>query len=189
MELNGVSFDNNLQLILNNRNKDGLFLTWIIDEKDKDIQDIPWAIKRKINKEGADCVVSANILLYLGKNDPSVCSYINQAIKSNKPRSIYYPSKLALFYMVSRAFQNNITCFEKSKDIIIKSTLSFQKKNGSFGNNLYTALALNTLFNFNYYGNEVDLGINKLIQRQSVNGSWKRDVLFLGPRPYRYYRF
>ena len=175
LKLNNVSFDDNLQLVLNNRNKDGLFLTWIMEGEYKN--NIFW----RIVKENVDCVVNVNVLLYLGKNDPQVSSYINLAINSNKFRSIYYPNKLALFYMVSRAFKNDITCFKESKDKILKSTLNRQKKQGVFGNELETALALNTLFNFNYYGKEIDLGINYLLEKQSANGSWKKAVLFLGP--------
>lgn len=172
---NGINFDNNLQLILNNRNENGLFLTWIMDKEYKN--NIFWRIVEK----NVDCVVNANVLLYLGKNDPAVCSFINRVIKFNKFRSIYYPSKLALYYMVSRAFQNNITSFGESRDIIIKSTLNYQKKVGVFGNDLETALALDTLFNFNYYGKEGDSGIHYLLKSQLKNGSWERAVFFLGP--------
>lgn len=172
---NGINFDNNLELILNNRNEKGLFLTWIMDEEYKN--NFFWRIVEK----NVDWVVNTNVLLYLGKNDPQVCSFINRVIKFNKFRSIYYPSKLALFYMVSRAFQNNITLLGESRDIIIKSTLSQQKKNGSLGNDLESALSLNTLFNFNYYGKEINSGINYLLKSQLKNGSWKKSVFFLGP--------
>jgi hypothetical protein len=189
LKLNNVNFDDNLQLILNNKNKDGLFLTWIT-EKDFE-NNFFW----KIVKDNVDCVVNANVLLYLGKNDSNVCSYINQMIKSDKVHSIYYPSKLSLFYMVSRAFKNNITCFGEQKEKILKSIFSCQKEDGSFGNDLETALALNTLLNFNYKGKEIDYGVNFLLQRQLPNGSWERAVFFLGPPPwflvappfYRYY--
>jgi len=175
LKLNNVNFDDNLQLILNNKNKDGLFLTWLMDEKYK--KSIFWRLVEK----NVDCVVNTNVLLYLGQNDPRVCSYINQIINSNKFRSIYYPSKLALFYAVSRAFKNNITCFEKSKDKIIKSILISEKKPGVFGNELERALALNTLFNFNYCGKEIDSGINYLLKNQLTSGSWEKAVFFLGP--------
>jgi hypothetical protein len=175
LKMNNVSFDDNLQLILNNRNKDGLFLTWLMDEKYK--KSIFW----RIVKENVDCVVNSNVLLYLGKNDSQVCSYINQIINSNQFRSIYYPSKLALFYAVSRAFKNNITCLGKSREKILKSILSLAKKPAIFGNDLETALALNTLFNFNYSGKEIDFWVGHLLKRQLKNGSWKKAVFFLGP--------
>ena len=199
LRLNKISFDDNLQLILNNRNQDNLFLTFIIGEEGKPSSS-PFAAAR-INKEenyhfaslidkfkeNIDCVVNANVLLYLGQNDQSVCSFINQAIKSNQPCSIYYPNKLAFFYMVSRAFQNNITALGENKDIIINSILSYQKEPGVFGSDLDNALALNTLFNFGYPGEETNPGVNYLLKRQLANGSWRKSFLFLGPFPWRYY--
>lgn len=183
LKLNKISFDDNYQLILNNRNQDNLFLTFIIKEGEK------YHFKRLIDKfkDYVDAVVNANVLLYLGQDDPWVCSFINQAIKLNQVCSIYYPNKLALFYMVSRAFKNNVTSLGENRDLIIKSTLSYQKKDGSFGSDLNTALALNTLFNFDYSGKEIDSAIQHLLKRQLANGSWKKSFLFLGPFPWRYY--
>lgn len=193
LKINGISFENNLQLILNNKNKENLFLTWLIDEKNKN--EISWWVRPWIDKEDVDWVVNANVLLYLGKDDPNVCSFINQTLKFKKPPPTYslnksvsiYPNQLAFFYMVSRAFKNGIGAFKESKELIIKSTLNYQKKNGSFGNDLKTALALNTLFNFDYSGKEIDLGINYFLKNQRSNGSWKRSFLFLGPFPYLFY--
>jgi len=185
LRLNAVNFDDNLQLILNNRNQDKLFLTFIISKGEK------YHFARLIDKfkDYIDCVVNANVLLYLGQNPETfpICSFINQAIKLNQPCSIYYPNKLALFYMVSRAFKNNVTNLGENRDIIIKSTLSYQKKPGVFGSHLDTALALNTLLNFDYSGKEITAGINYLLKRQLADGSWKKSFLFLGPFPWRYY--
>jgi hypothetical protein len=189
LKVNGINFDDNLELILNNKNKDGLFLTWLIDEKYK--KSIFWRIVEK----NVDWVVNSNVLLYLGKEDRTVCSYINQVIKMDTFSSIYYPSKLSFYYVVSRAFKYGITSLGENKDKIVQSILNCQKKDGSFGNNLESALALNVLFNFNRYSKEIDLGINNLLARQSVNGSWERAVFFLGPPAwflvvppfYRYY--
>jgi|TARA_B100000315_G_scaffold241545_1_gene262519 hypothetical protein len=172
LKLNNISFEDNVKLILNNRNKENYFFTWILDKKNQNL--IPSYIKHDV-----DCVVNSNVLLYLGENDPFVCSYINNAIKLNKSCSIYY-LELPFFYMVSRAFQNNITCFKESKNTVIINVLSKQKKDGSFGNSLDTSLALNTLLNFGYYRNEIEYGINNLIYQQSSNGSWKRFVFFEG---------
>lgn len=183
LKINNIDFEDNTQLILNNKNKDNLFLTWLKGWKNN----TTWWVKPWISKEDVDCVVNANVLLYLGKNDPDVCPFINRVIRSGKPRTIYYPHKLALYYMVSRAYQNNVRLLGKEREMIIKSTLKLQKKNGSFGNSLKNALALNSLFNFNYYGRETELGIDFLLKSQSANGSWKKEVLFLGPFPYLFY--
>lgn len=185
LKLNNVNFDDNLQLILKNRNKDNLFLTWVI--KEGELDNLPWFLKKEWFINDVDYIVNTNVLLYLGQNDHYVCSFINETLKSNHFRSLYYSSRLAFFYMISRAFKNNITSLGENRDIIIPSILSSQKKPGVFGNDLESALALNTLFNFNYDGKEIDLGINFLLQKQSINGSWSKAVLFLGAWPYRYY--
>jgi len=162
LKINNINFDNNYKLIRNNINENGLFFTWISPEHENDI----------------DCVVNANILMYLGENNPFVCSYINEAIKLNKSCSIYYSSRLSLLYMVSRAFENDITCFGENRDIIINYILDCQNQDGSFGNEIETALALNALLNFDYFWKEVEQGIVDLLEKQLEDGSWERNPTF-----------
>ena len=164
LKLNGIDV-NNTALILGNKNAEGWFSTWFPNPKFEDV----------------DCVVNANVLLYLGKDDPEVCSKINKAISSNEKCAIYYPDRhperFALFYSVSRAYENGVTCFEESKGKIVSSILSTRKSDGSFGgDSLKTALALNALLNFGYAGKEVDGGSAFLSQRQSGEGFWARGV-------------
>jgi hypothetical protein len=112
--------------------------------------------------------------------------YVNDAIEAGEPCSLYYPSRLALFYVVSRAFENGISCFERSREKIVSDTLGLQKASGSFGSDLETALALNTLLNFGYVGGEVDSGIGYLLKEQSGDGSWGMDCFYtdFGPTYY-----
>ncbi len=163
LKTNGIDIDDNYQLIKENVNDDNLFFTWLYSGKERN---------------DVDCVVNANVLLYLGENNPSVCSYINEAIKSDESCSVYYLGKLSFFYMVSRAFENNITCFDKSKDEIINYILNHQNKDGSFGNELETAFGLTTLLNFNYSGNEIESSLINLLENQQKDGSWKRKAAF-----------
>jgi hypothetical protein len=161
-----VSYKDNIEILNSTRNSDGLFLTWFPGSK---------------NQNNVDCVVNANVLLYLGENDPKVCAYLNKAIKNNEKCSVYYPNRLALFYMVSRAYKNNITCFEESKNKIIESTTNNQKADGSFGTELDTALAINTLQNFGYEGVRVDKGVNKMLKTQGQDGSWDKAPFYISP--------
>jgi hypothetical protein len=169
LKINNVNFDDNHDIIKKNVDKDNIFLTWI-----------------NPGFNAADCIVNANVLLYLGENDFNVCSYINEAIKSDKSCSTYYSNKFSPFYMVSRAFENKITCFNVSREIIIERTLKKQNKDGSFGDNLDTALALNTLINFDYHENEIDLGIANLLKKQNNDGSWDRQLFFQGSSKIHY---
>jgi hypothetical protein len=186
----GVEFEDNLPLIRKNRNEKKLFLTWLAREEER--KKVTWWIDKiykiyELAKRDIDGVVNANVLIYLGENDPSVCSFLNQLVKTDQPFSIHYPSKLAFFYTLAKAYKNKITCLEKSREKIVKSVLSFFKPDGSFGNELETALALNTLLDFSYFGKEIERGMESLIKRQKKEGCWKKRVLFLGPFPYRYY--
>ncbi len=188
LKLNNVPFEDNLPLILKNRNEENLFLTWLVQEKDK--KEVSWWLDKihkifELAKHDIDDVVNVNVLIYLGKEDVKVCSFINQLIESEKRRSLYYPHSFVLFYAVSKAFKEGIKCFQKNKQKIVKSIL--EKKNDFLRKDLETALALNTLFNFDYQGKEIEMGIDYLLKRQLKSGAWRRGVLFLGPFPYRYY--
>jgi hypothetical protein len=168
LKKNNESFTGNLQVLESNKNDEGLYLTWI---------------RRPGEKNDLDCVVNANVLLYTGKNDPSVCSYINREIKANEPCSQYYPDRMVLYYVVSRAYENNITCFEESKKTLIQSVLALQK-DGSFGSDMDDALALNTLLNLGYAGSALDSGAETLINDQRADGSWPRAEFYLGGSAY-----
>ncbi len=141
------SFYENIEIINQNKDENNLYYTWINPSFENDI----------------DCVVNVNILLYLQNNDPIICDYLNNAIINNKNCSIYYPSKFSFYYMISRAYNNNIICFEDSKEKIIKEIINSQRKDGSVGDLLETSLALNTLINFNYKGYEIDKIVDYLI--------------------------
>jgi len=164
LQSNGVPFDDNHSLIRHNRNDQGLFQTWI---------DPPFANE-------IDAVVNANVLLYLGENIPAVCAYINQVIRNNEPFSKWYPDKLAFYYMVSRAFANGIAGLGQSKEPVVDDIRRCQLPDGSFGNDLQTAMALTTLLNFVHVDEMVQAGIAHLLNRQDTNGSWSIAPFFNG---------
>lgn len=164
-----VSFGDNRDVILDNRNERGLFYTWL---------------KPLSEQNEVDCVVNANVLLYLGNNDRSVCRYINAAIRGDRDCSVYYPDQLALYHAVARAFRHGITCFAKSRRHVIARTRARQREDGCFGDALTTALALNALLDFGYRGKELGRAVAWLVEHQDDDGSWPRASLFLGPAPH-----
>jgi hypothetical protein len=172
------SFDENIKLFDSYKNEDGVVQTWLRDTEDNEI----------------DCEVNANILFYFGSRNienGEICEFINkQILQENYSCCIYCENKifgknyLPLFYLVSRAYKHGNLCLNESKEHILHETLNLQRIDGSFGSDLDTALALNTLLNFNYHGNGIDWGINALLQDQLDNGSWRRYNIFLGSAPY-----
>jgi hypothetical protein len=94
--------------------------------------------------------------------------------------SYYYPSKLSFFYFLSRAFKEGVVRLGDIREEVVDQTLKLKKKNGSFGNELETALALNTFFNFDYFGEEIERGISFLLKKQKKDGSFRCCYFFYG---------
>jgi hypothetical protein len=67
----------------------------------------------------------------------------------------------------------------KSRETILNETLKKQRIDGSFGNSLDTALAVNTLQNYNYSGFAIRPAISYLMNSQRSEGSWPREVFFI----------
>ncbi|MDD4563542.1 MAG: hypothetical protein PHF09_01535 [Candidatus Nanoarchaeia archaeon] len=172
LKQNNISFQENIPLIKNNKNNESLYYTWID----------PIRFENDI-----DCAVNVNVLLYLQENDPAVCSYINNAINNDKTCSVYYPDKLTLYYLVSRAYKNNITCLNQTKEKIISEILSNYKQKKTFENSLQTALIINTLMNFGYNDKKIlETLIGDLIKNQNKNGSWKKSSFYIQPQSINY---
>lgn len=161
-----VSFDDNRNIIENNKNETGIFYTYIVP-----------------NEHGyeVDCVVNADVLLYLGRNDPNVCSYLNSAVRNNQSCALYYPDNISLFLAIARAYKNNVSCLNESRQIIIEKLKLLSRADGSFGNDLQTAQALNALMDLGYRGSEVQRGIANLTKAQSGDRSWKNTTFYLDP--------
>lgn len=167
---NNIQFIDNKEIINKNKNEDGLFLTYI----GGDFKEV-------------DCVVNINALLYLQSNDPKICAYINDSLAAEKSCSPYsYADKLTVYYFLSRAYANGITCLGDKKNMIISSVLNKQNKDGSFGNDLQNGLAVNTLLNMDHDGPEIKKGISFIIKKQKKDGSWDAGSFWLGLPPYRH---
>lgn len=165
LKKNNKNFPNNETLLKNNRNDAGTFYTWID----------PFGINGENN---IDCVVNANVLLYLQENDPAVCAYLNKSVLEKENCAVYYPNKLAVYYAISRSFKEGVSCLGENKEFIVDDLLKKQFTNGSFGNDLENALALNTLLNFDYSGEKIVDGFNHVLKNQMADGSWKKESYY-----------
>lgn len=184
LESNNVSYKDASKIIKANKSAEGIYLTWISREKDKSysccmmLNGLRWPVPNDI-----DCVVNASIMRWYGKEEPKVCDFVNKSILTEKEDppvcSKWYPSRLALYYTASRAYLEGIKCLGKHKDAIIKATLSYWDGD-SFGNDLHTALAVNTLIAYGYKGSEVDTALDRLVERQKADGSWQKWTYFRG---------
>ncbi len=160
----------NVDIILGNRNEDGLFFT---------------RLQEKAKPNDIDSVVNANALLYLGDREETraVSDYLNRIIAEGREAETYhyYLDDLAFYYAVSRAYLNGATSLGPAKEPVISRTLSRQRSDGSFGNELLTGLAICCLLNYSC-GNidAVSGGVENLMSAQRIDGSWSRIAYYIG---------
>jgi hypothetical protein len=165
-------FDNQ-DLLLANRNGQGLFYTWL---------------KGYGEKNDVDSVVNANVLLYLGERDGTraVCEYLEDIVRDGGGvRSYwYYLSDLALYHAISRAFFHGVSRLEALRAPIRDRLLADQRQDGGFGDELATALAICTLLNFgDGQGPAAGRAAGHLLTAQRADGAWRRIAYYCGPEP------
>ena len=163
LKKNNIAFEDNREVIRMNINDAGYFYTWF---------------DKKAEENEVDCNVNANVMRYLQENNPSVCGYINHAIRRNVNCSIYSDDMLTLYYYASRAYADGIVCLGENRDRVIERLKKNANQNKTFGNDLQNALALNSLMNFGYFGKEVRDGIASLVKQQALDGSWKMENFY-----------
>ena len=183
LKINNIAFPENTEIILNNRNRNDIFNTWLLsgDGKKDLYSNDSWIINQE---DDICCLVNSNVLLYLGeiKETEKVVEYLIQVIlqKTETTSTPFYNNKLSFYYMLSRAYYNGTFSFKTVKKIIINKVLNMQKSDGSFGNELLTSLAICSLLNYGYYSPEFCKAIAFLIKTQQSDGSWRRIPLYGG---------
>ncbi|MDB9315599.1 phytanoyl-CoA dioxygenase family protein [Spirulina sp. CS-785/01] len=194
LKLNNLPVPKNHPIILGNQNKEGLFYTWILPRSIPSItlnyitlgkalshSEQLWQLT---DKDDICCVVNTNVLLYLGESTQTEQSlkYVIDTVLSGKEeeRSAFYNHKLSFYYMLSRAYCNGVTALGTVKTPVIAKVSSLQKADGSFGNELLTALAICTFLNFNHIVPSLDKAIQFLLNTQKADGSWPRISMYGG---------
>lgn len=135
----------------------GPYKTWLVDKSVKKI----W--------KDVDLAVNSNIAYFLFLNEieiPNLTKFINSKIAKTDFFSPYYPSPFPIIYFISRFYKG------KYKEKIIKYLIDKQQATGSFGNPLYTALAISSLINLGFPVQKLKLSMEYLLKNQK-NEYWK----------------
>ena len=164
----------NVSTILNNRDENGLFYTFLKPEKDEE-NDI-------------DSVVNANVLFYIKEFEgvDKVVDYLHAVISEDREEDSYwyYLTPASLYYMAARAYANGAKRLAVCSQIIATKIIEYGLRNRAFGNETETALKVCSLF----YLEKIDLSMMRpavmyLIGCQQENGSWQRQRFYAGPPP------
>ncbi|MEH1910887.1 MAG: hypothetical protein V7L05_15170 [Nostoc sp.] len=180
LKSNTINFSNNQAILLNQRNEEGIFYTWFLDDYQYELEQKSSVYLPPYNN--ICCGVNANILLLLGENEAtkSVCHYLNNIVvnEQEKYHCAYFPNIFVFYYLLSRAYFNGVRSLNQAKNIIVDKIMSDQIKN-YLQVPLSNALAICTLFNFGYFTYQVNDWINRIIYKQKLNGSWSRYSFFI----------
>ena len=191
---------NNKDIILANRNQDGLFYTWILPRFSmlftqtrfclNSLLSIPsystfWRFS-ECRPNDLDCGINANVVLYLGEIEETkrVIAYlIDVTLKGKETESDkWYLSSFPHYYFLSRAYFNGVKGLEVLKEKII-SNLEQKFEQEGYDNPLDTALAACTFLNFGQITPTLQEAIGFLLAKQGTDGSWASSPFyFLGPK-------
>jgi hypothetical protein len=163
----------NLRVLLANRDREGRFLTFLTG-----------------GPNNVDAVVNANVLLWLGEREETraACDYLVETVRAGREEkaSVYGVDELSLDYVLSRAWANGVAALGPCRAPILARLAARRRPDGSYGDELATALAVATLLNFGggeggEGGEAEDLApsVAFLLSRQRPDGSWPRATFYV----------
>ena len=161
-------FGSNLKIFLNQRNEQGLFHTFLVSN---------------LPRNPIDSGVNANVLFFLGEREETkpICDYLNNLVLNaqEKGSDNCYSAKIVLYYFISRAYFQGASSLKEIQSVVVQNTLALQQKDGSFGNDLNTALAICTLLNYQHDNRvALDQAIHRMLERQEETGAWSKIPLW-----------
>ena len=165
----------NVPRMLENRDGEGRFLTWVLDEGEPDV-----VSRFRIE---ADPVVNANVIAYLGDHPETrhAQAWLEALITEGRVEgsSKWYPDAAAIYYAVSRAMLRVRPALDRLRPALAERILGLSSGNGGFGNILQTAQAVAALYNI---GSLESAGAKRLAARfigsQRGDGSWPELLAF-----------
>jgi hypothetical protein len=192
---------NNLQLLLDNRNKDKLFYSWFIFRLKWNPNPMYWRLvarellnpvtsfvfwkKMECGRDDIDGVVNANLMYYLGDTEYTqpIIQLLIKIIEEKKEGDCdkWYRNPFTVYYFMSRNYYIGITKLEAIKQPIIDRILATSRPDGRLGGSILdTALAVSTLLNFRYNCAQLENAARFLISTQRATGEWERWLLYYG---------
>jgi hypothetical protein len=187
-------------VVLGNRNREGLFHTWLVPRLPLRgdaaywrvvLPKLPWTFTRhpfwrftEAAPDDVDGVVNANVLLCLGEREETrpIVSYLLQTLAEGREETCdkWHLNRFNVYYMISRAYFAGARSLADARQPIVERIEAAARDDGSVGNALETALAACALLNFDESSATLDRAIDWLLNAQAADGSWPRLPLYYG---------
>ena len=180
-----VSLGRNVPRMLANRDEEGRFMTWLLDEDEPNVV-APFRIE-------ADPVVNANVIAYLGDHPATkeAQRWLEGLLNEGRLEgsSKWYPDTVAIHYALSRAVVRAQPALGELRAVLADRILDLRDEKGNFGNVLQTAQAVSALSNVGSLGRiDGKRQVERLIGSQRDDGSWP-ELLAFGDQSLKWGRF
>ncbi len=165
----------NVPRMLANRDEEGRFLTWLLEEGEPDV-----VSRFRIE---ADPVVNANVIACLGDHPETrdAQAWLTELIAEGRVEgsSKWYPDAVATYYATARALVRARPAFEGLRPVLADAILGLRDGEEGFGNILSTAQAVSALHNIGCLQSaNVKRLAERLIGSQHEDGSWPELLAF-----------
>ncbi len=200
LQKHGISFPDNRCLFFGNRNRLGLYYTWLMARPTLSFSLVYWwSMLREFRPQrftiffstteasylDVDGVVNANVALYLG-NCPQtvpVLNWIEQIVEQGLEAECdkWYRDRYTFYYAVSRVQLEGVSLTEGLKLRAISRICEDTNPTGCIGSNiLQTALAVCALMSFGCKKIVVSAAIQAIMDAQQPDGSWASETYYYG---------
>lgn len=165
----------NVPRILANRDEEGRFLTWILEEDEPDV-----VSRFRIE---ADPVVNANVIACFGghRETRNAQRWLESLVVENRldGSSKWYPDTVAIYYAIARAALRAQPALDRLRPILAEGILGLRDEEREFGNVLQTAQAVSALSNTESL-DRIDTirEMERIISSQHEDGSWPELLAF-----------
>lgn len=197
----GVAFPANERLVYANRNREGLFYTWLAPRRPMPFVAAfwraalgPWLnpVKQyyfwKLNESepgDVDCVVNANVLFYVGAGPETraVVDYLLGVFRRGGEGCCdkWHLNPFTFQYAVSRNYAAGVAAFGEVREEAVRRLVAAARPDGSVGDNcLETALTACALLSWGSAVPELGRAVNFLVAAQRPGGDWPRAALYYG---------
>ena len=165
----------NVPRILANRDGQGRFMTWVLEEDEPDV-----VSKFRIE---ADPVVNANVIAYLGDSPETKAAqrWLKSLVADGRLEgsSKWYPDTVTICYAIARAMIRVQPALDPLRPLLADRILGLRDEKGEFGNILQTAQAVSALCNTGSLESiDAKREAERLISSQREDGSWPELLAF-----------
>jgi hypothetical protein len=200
LQRHGIDFPDNRSLMLLNRNRVGLFYTWLVLRPILTWNPLYWrtllaectipryTIFWKTTEAGyndIDGVINANILLYLGERPETrpIIDWLTEIVRNRQEATCgkWYRDPYVFYHALSRNHPTRIEALGTVREPILARLAAAARENGQIGEqSLHTALAAISLLNFDEYSTILAAAIIYLLKSQNEAGYWQSKAYYYG---------